>query len=116
MNIPLKSLLTTRIVSIISVSALLSIGLVPTSVAQDAETSAERSGRLGAGFLRGGGRGGERSPADVIERLDVNNDGQLSAAEYLDGQLQRVDALFERRDHNGDGLLSRTETELRQRG
>lgn len=120
----MKNPLTTRTLGMLTLGALLSVSLLPASKAQDPEPSAERPGRAGPGIMRGalGGRdqmmrarGAERSPERFIELLDSDGDGQVSSAEYLDEQLQRVDVMFERRDQNEDGLLSLEETGPRER-
>jgi Ca2+-binding EF-hand superfamily protein len=59
-------------------------------------------------MMRGGPRGAGQlaQPDRFIERLDTDADGQVSAAEFSEERLQRIDDMFEHRDTNGDGLIS----------
>lgn len=60
------------------------------------------------------GRGGfRRGPAfeRQLERLDADDDGQISEDEFVDARLARLDDMFERRDRDGDGLISLEENE-----
>ncbi|MEO2008314.1 MAG: hypothetical protein ABGX22_06450, partial [Pirellulaceae bacterium] len=56
----------------------------------------------GQGF--GGGRG---NPADMLRRMDTNNDGKVAKSEVPQQMLQRWD----RMDTNGDGFIDKKELE-----
>ena len=50
--------------------------------------------------------------AKMIERMDANGDGQLSAEEMAQGP--RAPTMFERADTDGDGAISKAEAEAIQ--
>ncbi|MEY4642836.1 MAG: hypothetical protein RLZZ227_2830, partial [Pseudomonadota bacterium] len=50
---------------------------------------------------------------NFIEHNDTNADGEVSEAEFTDAQLQHIDVLFERRDTDDNGQISRSEHEAR---
>jgi len=56
------------------------------------------------------------TPESIIERADVDLDGRLDEAEFVDSKLTNIEERFLRRDADGDGSLSREETEGRRRG
>lgn len=66
----------------------------------------------GPGGMRDRG-GFRRGPAleRQLERLDADDDGQVSEDEFVDARLAVVDKMFERRDRNGDGLISPEENQ-----
>lgn len=107
---------------IISTSALLSAAILPAATAQEdgprfnrqveaidvrphrgvgADRSADRPARHRP---RPGG-----NPERLIDRLDTNEDGFVDVDEFLDNRLGRIDEQFDRRDIDGDGLLSEEE-------
>jgi Ca2+-binding EF-hand superfamily protein len=105
-----------KLLGVMTATALLGTVLATTSAAQPRG----RGGFDGAppprgemrGPLRGGDRGGPpggaraAQPERFIERHDTDADGRVSEAEFVDGRMQHIDALFERRDRNGDGQIS----------
>jgi Ca2+-binding EF-hand superfamily protein len=118
--------------SVLTLSTLLSIILLPASQAQD---SAAADNEARQGFRRGammeGRMGGMRErmaprqfrqlrqaaePEQRLERLDSDGDGSISEEEFLAPQTQGLATLFDRRDRNGDGLLSAEESAPPERG
>ncbi len=102
----------TKMLGILTISAaLLGTALSSLSVAQDRGRGFDGQGPP-RGAMRGPMRGapGERrteaQPERFIERHDTDADGQVSEMEFVDEHLQNVDELFDRRDANGDGLIS----------
>jgi Ca2+-binding EF-hand superfamily protein len=61
-------------------------------------------GQPGGGQGFGGGRG---NPADMLRRMDTNNDGKVAKSEVPQQMLQRWD----RMDTNGDGFIDKKELE-----
>lgn len=41
-----------------------------------------------------------------LDQLDVDGDGRVSEAEFIDGRLDRASEMFDRLDDDGDGLVS----------
>lgn len=111
---------------ILSTSALLSAAILPVAFAQDGgsrfsreisaiDTTAQRGGefrRPDQSRHRPGRPGG--NPERLIDHLDIDGDGYVDEDEFIDGRLARIDDQFDRRDENGDGLLSEEETEKRR--
>lgn len=103
---------------IISTSALLSAAILPAATAQEDGTRLTR--QVEAIDVRPHrGDGADRparhrprpggNPERVIDRLDTNEDGVVDVDEFLDSRLGRIDEQFDRRDIDGDGLLSEEE-------
>jgi len=80
--------------------ATLAIFTVSICQAQDAE--------------RGRGARGPVDPAQVISRLDTNEDGVISEDEFLTARLDRAERGFNRRDRDDDGFISSDETGRRR--
>lgn len=100
---------------ILSTTALLSAAILPAATAQDGEPRFDRGGSNAEGrHARGPGFGPARhrpgrpggNPERLIDRLDADDDGYVDVDEFLDARLARVDEAFDRRDVDGDGLLS----------
>lgn len=106
---------------ILSTSALLSAAILPAATAQEGEP---RFNRPAEGFDVRPQRGGEHrlpgparhrpgrpggNPDMLIERLDTDGDGYIDVDEFVDARLARIDEEFDRRDRDGDGLLSEEE-------
>jgi hypothetical protein len=75
----------------------------------DRQRPAFEGGRSAGPAGTGDGRAGfRRGPAfeRQLERMDTNEDDQVSEDEFVDFRLARVDGLFERRDRDDDGLIS----------
>jgi Ca2+-binding EF-hand superfamily protein len=68
------------------------------------EQGASTNGAQGPGNGVGGGFGNIANR--IIERLDSDDDGQISLDEFLARPLNRADARFDRLDENDDGLVS----------
>lgn len=109
-----------KTLAMMTATALLGTALATTSLAQPRS----RGGFEGApprgempGPARGGMRGGPpggaaaAQPERFIERHDTDADGRVSEAEFADERLAHVDEQFERRDSNGDGVISLEEHE-----
>lgn len=103
---------------ILGTTLLVGTALLPAAQAQDtdpgfsaqgpgAEDHHRRGPGAGPGRHRPGRPGG--NPDLLIERLDSNGDGYIDEDEFLDARLARVDREFDRRDVDGDGLLSEEE-------
>jgi Ca2+-binding EF-hand superfamily protein len=101
------------------ISTLLGLALMSAVIAAEPGDGGRRpafqGGRgPGPGGMMGGGRGGfRRGPAfeRQLERMDTNEDDQVSEDEFVDFRLARVDDMFERRDRDDDGLISLEENE-----
>jgi len=106
---------------VLSTSAFLSTAILPAAQAQDSGPRFDRPleaidarPRRGGEFHRPGparprpGRPGG-DPEILIDNLDANGDGYVDLDEFLDGRVARVDQEFDRRDRDGDGLLSEEE-------
>lgn len=111
---------------IVSTTVLLGAAFLPAANAQDddgprferplhGEHGRPRFGRGPEGQGRPGPRRPGGDPERLIETLDSDGDGFVSLDEFLDRRLARVDAEFERRDRDGDGLLSEEEARRPQR-
>lgn len=106
--------MNTRMLGVLAVSALLGGALATTSVAQERQRGFDAMNGAGAGQMRGRmrmarGPGAALQPARFIARHDADEDGRVSAAEFIDVRLQAADRLIERRDADGDGLISAEE-------
>lgn len=110
----------TKILGVLAVSALLGTALATTSFAQDrarggaeaprGEAAAAARGEAAVAARDGArGRGVTAQPARFIERHDTDADGRVSEMEFVDDRMQNIDEHFERRDANGDGLISADE-------
>lgn len=103
------------------ISALLGLASMSAVIAAEPRDGDRRPALQGGrGPGPGGlqGRGGfRRGPAleRQLERLDADDDGQISENEFVDARLARVDDMFERRDRDGDGLISLEENERPER-
>ncbi|MDX1571693.1 MAG: EF-hand domain-containing protein [Xanthomonadales bacterium] len=53
------------------------------------------------------------SSAGIVERLDVNGDGVIDFDEFVEAKLVRAENRFNRRDRDGDGLLTAADFEDR---
>lgn len=106
---------------ILSATAVISAAILPVATAQEGGT---RFGRqVEAIDVRPDGEGRPAharhrhrpggDPDRLVDRLDTNEDGFVDVDEFLDARLGRVDAQFERRDDDGDGLLSEDEARRR---
>jgi Ca2+-binding EF-hand superfamily protein len=64
-----------------------------------------------------GRRGARRGPTPErqLERMDANDDEQVSENEFIEFRLSRVDEQFERRDRDDDGLISHEENPRSER-
>jgi hypothetical protein len=116
-----------KMLGILTASALLGTVLSTANFAQERgrgpglegpRQGAAQTGQMRGrgGPIRGARRGGSGRGAgdeNFIERNDTNADGQVSEAEFLDERLQNIDAQFERRDADGNGLISRAEQQAR---
>src|SRR5688572_29089442 len=97
-------------------SALFGLAFVSAVIAAEPDDDGRRPAfQGGRGPGPGGmGRGGfRRGPAfeRQLERMDTNEDDQVSEDEFVDFRLARVDDMFERRDRDNDGLISLEENE-----
>lgn len=114
----------TRMLGMLAVGALLGAAVATTSMAQERQRGfdtprGELRGAAGQmrGAIRAGQRGGPRGrgalaqPERFIARFDTDADGHVSASEFSEERLQNIDAHFERRDTNDDGLISAEEHE-----
>lgn len=106
--------MNTRMLGVLAVSALLGGALATTGVAQERQRGFDALRGDGAGLMRGRmraarGPGAAAQPERFIARHDTDADGRVSAAEFIDVRLESVDHLFERRDTNGDGLITADE-------
>jgi len=117
------------------VTSVLALGLQTALHAQDAGAQGARKGeaksgaqrgpgfgqaqpgpRMGPGHAGGPGMMGARRGAGAgPQQLDANGDGQIDLDEFLAGRPAGSELVFDHRDSNGDGLLSREELEPRQR-
>src|SRR5687767_8918613 len=93
------------------ISALLGLVLIDAVIAAEPADGDRRPAfEGGRGSAPGiGGRFGQRrgrDPVRQLERMDTNDDGQISEAEFVDFRLARLDELFERRDRDDDGLIA----------
>ncbi|MEM9300986.1 MAG: hypothetical protein AAGE01_02685 [Pseudomonadota bacterium] len=52
-----------------------------------------------------GDRGG-RQAGQALAQIDLDGDGVISEAEFVDARLARAESRFLRRDRNGDGVIS----------
>ncbi len=65
----------------------------------------------------GGGKGGpdgqhhRPGPGAMLDRMDTNNDGEVTRAEAEAEAKERIDQLFERLDTDGDGVITKEEIE-----
>jgi Ca2+-binding EF-hand superfamily protein len=93
------------------ISTLLALALMNAVIAAEPADGDRRpafEGRRGPGPGGIGSRFGQRrGPAFArqLERMDTDDDGQISEAEFVDFRLARLDETFERRDRNDDGLI-----------
>ncbi|MDY6982936.1 MAG: hypothetical protein SV422_07595 [Pseudomonadota bacterium] len=88
----------TRMLGVLTITTLLGATLATASLAQDRQRDVDARGR------------GPQPPAErFIARFDTDGDGRVSAAEFTDARLDRVDRYFEQRDTDGDGLISAAE-------
>lgn len=114
--------MNTKMLGIVTVSALLGTVLSTANFAQDTTGGTEGPRHQmrgnGAGPMRGpmqAPMAGRRAlapaaqPERFIERHDTDGDGQVSESEFTDEHLQGIDEHFERRDTDGDGLISLAE-------
>lgn len=93
--------------------SLIGMTLTTAGFAQDDERRV--GGREGRGMMPGmRGAGPER----MLANLDTDDDGRISADEFVGQRTRQLEQLFNRRDTDGDGLLSAAESERpdRQRG
>lgn len=88
----------TRMLGVLTATTLLGAALATASVAQDRPRDFDARGR------------GSQAPAErFIARFDTDADNRVSAAEFTDARLERLDRYFEQRDTDGDGLISAAE-------
>ncbi|HWK53332.1 MAG TPA: hypothetical protein VNR18_03110 [Hyphomicrobiales bacterium] len=96
-------------ITALTLSALCTAMLAGGALAQErgrhAAPDVDRHGAAEAGHHRGG-RAMPRDDMRDLTRLDTDADGRVSEAEFLDARLARVDAMFERRDRDNDGLIT----------
>src|SRR5687768_1361141 len=101
------------------ISVLFGLTSMSTVIAaeQDGDRRPAFEGQRGAGG-RGAGPlpGLRRGPPGArlerqLERMDTNDDGQISEEEFVELRLARVDDLFERRDRDDDGLIALDENQ-----
>ncbi len=119
MGMKIKSLV------ILGTTAVISAAILPAASAQDG-TPQFKGNAAGAEIRHRGdhqgrpGRGRHRPrpgrPERLIDHLDTNEDGFVDIDEFLDFRLARVDEKFDRRDTDGDGLLSEEEASRARRG
>ena len=106
---------------ILSATAVISAALLPAATAQEGGTRfsrqveaidvrPDREGR--SAHARHRHRPGG-DPERLVDHLDTNEDGFVDVDEFLDARLGRVDDQFDRRDDDGDGLLSEDEARRR---
>ena len=112
----------TRMLGVLAVSSLLGAALTTPSFAQERQRGFDGPRGDLAGQMRAGprGRGGPAQPERFIERHDTDADGRVGEMEFVDDRLQNIDELFDRRDADGNGLISADEHDaprgLRGRG
>jgi Ca2+-binding EF-hand superfamily protein len=101
-----------QLLKVLTLSTL-AVATLPLTVSAADDTAAPpRMVKRGLGqgkFNPGGGRHRGPQLERRIERLDSNDDGNISKEEFLAPQLAHVDELFARRDANGDGLIEQGE-------
>jgi hypothetical protein len=97
---------------------LLGTALLPAGFAQDNEPRGDgRGAREQSGDGMRGSRGGmgrgmrTEAPARMLGNLDSDDDGRISRDEFVDARARQTERLFERRDVDGDGLLTAGETD-----
>lgn len=86
----------TTTLGILAAGALLGATLATAGMAQDRQRAPDD-------------RAGLAPPRNFIARFDTDADGRVSLAEFVDARLRDADRHFERRDRDGDGLISATE-------
>lgn len=106
---------------VLASSALFGAALIPAVNAQDGNTRFDRANENAhTRPHRGDGppRHRHRRPGGpteiLIDRLDTNADSYVDIDEFLDARLARLDKTFDRRDADGDGLLSEAEADRRR--
>jgi len=106
---------------ILSATAAISAAILPAASAQEGQPRFSRQveaidvrpdGERRPAYARHRHRPGG-DPERLVDRLDTNQDGFVDVDEFLDARLERVDEQFERRDDDGDGLLSEDEARRR---
>ena len=106
-----------RLLGILTLGTLYSAALLQPVVAQERNDGFQRPARGAAGqhapqHGKAGSRG-NRGAAQVFQ--DVDGDGLISEAEFIEVRLARLDDHFSRLDRDGDGLISLEEQTPRVR-
>ena len=106
---------------VLSTTAILSAAILPAATAQEGgprfnrdiesvQVTARRGGELVNSEQRRHRRGRPGgNPEKLIDHLDSNGDSFVDENEFVDGRLAHVDQQFDRKDENGDGLISEEE-------
>ena len=99
---------------IAGISTLLGLAVMSAVIAAEPSDGGRRPAFAGdrgpgpgpAGRQDRPGRGRGPTLEHQLERLDANDDGQISEDEFVDARLAHIDELFARRDRNDDGLIT----------
>lgn len=110
-----------KMIGVMTATALLGTVLATTSAAQPRGRGGFDGTPPPRGEMPGSARGGRAGPPGgapaaaqperFIERHDTDADGRVSAAEFVDDRMQHIDEQIDRRDTNGDGVISLDEHE-----
>jgi Ca2+-binding EF-hand superfamily protein len=115
-----------KLLAALLTGSLIGMTLTTAGFAQDDERRFGGPGREGRGMMPGtqpqgqmpgpGMRGA--GPERMLGNLDTDEDGRISADEFVDERTRQLEQLFNRRDNDGDGLLSAAESKRpdRRRG
>jgi Ca2+-binding EF-hand superfamily protein len=101
-------------------SALFSAAILPAATAQQSDNAV--NGQVTAIDVRPDHAGGparhrprpDRNVERLFDHIDADTDGFVDIDEFLDVRLARLDRKFDRRDIDGDGLISEEEADRRR--
>lgn len=99
-----------KLLAALLTGSLMGMTLATAGLAQDDERRFGGPGREGRGMMPGPGMRGA-GPERMLANLDSDEDGRISADEFVDERTRQLEQLFNRRDRDGDGLLSAEENE-----
>jgi len=108
-----------KLLAALMTGTLMGMTLTTAGFAQDGERRFGGPGREGRGMMPGMEQKGQMpgpdmraaGPGRMLSNLDSDEDGRISADEFVDERTRQIEQLFNRRDTDGNGVLSAAESE-----